>query len=408
MGQGSVLSGTIALSISLVFQYLTILAVIILIARNYSVEEFGVYALIMAITNIFYILVDFGQLDYAVKTMSSNSRYSLINPLIKTKLLIFIILIFALIPVSLLSGTIGSNLCIMALSVLPHGFLLVFNSVYRSMKKYHIEKWLNIFKSMLILLFTGLFIIFELPLFTIFVGYVAAYILTGVLSYIVLRNEVALNTVSKSVFSTLKDSYKYFLAHITEESTIRLVPILLFIISGSLYLAYYDVAYKLFNHLLYFPFVFNSVLLSYISKKKDNLFFSQKTRHYLYIVSLVGLCMFILSEPIILVIFGSDYIGGSMVLKILSVAFLFESMNYMYRTRLISLDRISIVFIVNFFTLITVTILCILLVPLYNHIGAALALATATLFSSVIFNFLSRYYYKQYEKYPYHEKGNFL
>ncbi len=94
------------------------------------------------------------------------------------------------------------------------------------------------------------------------------------------------------------------------------------------------------------------------------------------------------SRFIVTTIFGKEYLTSSDVLRIMAVGFSIHALMGPNGATLISLGHTGVIFSCTLFSGMVAFILCILLIPRYGAIGAALAMASARIISNIFLSLI--------------------
>lgn len=155
--------------------------------------------------------------------------------------------------------------------------------------------------------------------------------------------------------------------------------IMLSIMSGDQAVGLYSASYKIYEGPVLIPAIIGTVFMPplsrlFIDNKNDFMsLFENGLKYVILVAIIVGINGIFLSEPIILLTFGDQYIGSINALKILlaGMAFVF-TINFL-QTVMISIDMQKIVLYVSLFGLSMNVAFNLVLIPLYGYIGAAFA-----------------------------------
>ncbi|MCP5062687.1 MAG: oligosaccharide flippase family protein [Ignavibacteriae bacterium] len=158
---------------------------------------------------------------------------------------------------------------------------------------------------------------------------------------------------------------------------------------GVSMLGIYSLATSVTNFMLQFLNPANQVLMTHFSKKNENnLNFALFTRLLTTIAIVLAICIFVFSDYVIPILFGTKFESSIEIIKILSVAVVFSYLRNMYSSFNNAHNKVKLNIYGNFIGLIFTLVLDILLIPKYGIVGAAYASLTAYL-ASYIFIFIT-------------------
>lgn len=128
-----------------------------------------------------------------------------------------------------------------------------------------------------------------------------------------------------------------------------------------------------------------SLLFSKGNKKDISVFFSKVFNMLTLLIIPMSLGLFILSDDIVVLISGKEYIAASKSLRLLSIAIIFSLYSYMYtQCVLIPLKKESIVFKITLISAIINIFLNFILIPLWGINATALTTIIAEILTFVI------------------------
>jgi O-antigen/teichoic acid export membrane protein len=158
---------------------------------------------------------------------------------------------------------------------------------------------------------------------------------------------------------------------------------------GEVDVGFYDAAYRLVNISslgvgFYIIAVRPTIFRLYKSSFEKFQFACKESIRYLYILILpiiVGIS--ILGDRFILTIFTSEFLPSAIVLNILIWLLLFNGINQILASSLISSDNQIVNLKANILGMILNIVLCLLLIPKLSYIGAGIATTAAAFLTSV-------------------------
>jgi PST family polysaccharide transporter len=156
--------------------------------------------------------------------------------------------------------------------------------------------------------------------------------------------------------------------------------ILLSMMRTDIEVGWYNAALKIFEGLSIFPLMLRQAVSPQMARlfKSDPAEHMVLTRRVLKITvmaaGLIAVCGVVLSEELIHLLFGGEFVGAVLPLQVLFAGYVFLFLNIMVKMIFISIDRQNVLAVLGLFGLTALIGLNVLLIPAYGHVGAALAL----------------------------------
>ncbi len=198
------------------------------------------------------------------------------------------------------------------------------------------------------------------------------------------------------IYSVLKKSFILFVSSSSITIYTKINPIILGFICGDIYVGYYSAAEKLFHAWMRIQNQLGLTLYPHISKmaleksKKETLTFIKKA--LLLTLSLSGfatLGAFVFAKPIIIIVFGKNFVGSIYVLRILSFVFIINGISNILGTQTMLPFNMYKQFLAPTITAVFIgLVFSFILIPHYQHIGAAVAFLFYELWIAGIMFFL--------------------
>jgi len=382
------------LSINNIFNIIFPIITIPYITRVLLPEDFGKIAMVVTLTSLFVILSSLGIPTYAIREVSLLKKEK--NKLIE--------LINELFRINLLSTMIFFVLYLIIINIVPsfkeNINFYYYGSIIILLSSFNIEwiyKGLENYKFISIR--SGIIKIISLFLMLIFVKthedsikylYILIFAQTGnFLLTFISAIKGRLFTYKKIEIKSLKKHIKsvlYFLtSRIMSVIYTTLDTLMLGIISGDKYVALYNISIKLNKILLSFIGSLNNVLfprLSYYLEEKDIELYNKMLRKafkiilYLSIPTFFGLGLY--SRFILNLFVGSQYNGAVITMRVISPVIVIISIGGLTGLQVLCANKAEKEFSQSLFMGALVNlILNLILIPKYNHLGAAIATLAA-------------------------------
>lgn len=160
---------------------------------------------------------------------------------------------------------------------------------------------------------------------------------------------------------------------------------------GDYEVGLYSASYKIYEGPVLIPAIIGSVFMPRLAR----LFIDNKTefmslledglKYVIILAILVAINGIFLSNPVILLTFGDQYVDSVNSLKILLAGMAFVFVINFLQTAMISIDMQKIVLYISLFGLTMNVVVNLILIPLYGYIGAAIATVVTEGLICVIF-----------------------
>jgi len=181
----------------------------------------------------------------------------------------------------------------------------------------------------------------------------------------------------------------------------RIDTVMLSLMVGDQVTGWYNAAYRLIDVIHYIPLLIVAAILppmALYSRENREVLTDIFNRSFRYLVMLalpIGVGMFLLAPRLILFVFGEGFENAAPALRILIWAEVFAFLNYLGGHLLNMIDRQKIYTIIVGATAAFNIILNLLLIPSYQHIGAAVAtLLCELLIFALVYSCIWRYFFK--------------
>jgi len=364
---------------------LLIMAITILLARSLGANRFGIYCFVFIYLGFFGILMDLGVKTILVREISRDRTKA--NKLLGNAIVMRIILsVFALIlacsAISFLKYPFDTKLLIYIASL---SFLVSFSSLYEVIFQIDLKMkypaLVNILNVVMRLLLFVYLIYLKAPLLWFVVAYIIT-LLPGL--FIILRlSRKFIKPKFEIDFGIwrklLKESWPIALTAAFIMLHMRIDQIMLFQMKGPGAIGHYAAAVRLTEALNILPAAFMVSVFPLLSKyfiaSREKL---EKAYHlsfkYMAIIIVpiaMGVC--ILSEPIIRLVYGNQFLSITPVLRILIWSEIFVFLGVVHLNILISVGLQKLDFIFTLSGAVANIILNFLLIPHYGIIGASIA-----------------------------------
>lgn len=359
----------------------------IMIARILGDESFGQYSFIIAFTSIFAILSGLGYDMLIVKELARNKNKTnkYLGNVITIRFLLSIIIFISFIIITCifkLPTEIKSILYLFGAYNFLIYFAKIFQAVFQAYEKMEYILFINIIIHS-IRAASGIFILLNgFGLFILGLVFLFSGIFEVLLSFIICYKKFSRPKIEfnyKFMKKSLKVAIPIGLTSIFSIIFIKIDTLMLTLFKSDAVVGWYNAAYNLTINFTFFPnlfmeALFPSIALFFITSKESLKIAFEKSFKYLFIIGLpltTGITL--LSDKIILIIYGEQFFNSIIALQILSwdilLIFLYRCMYYL----LISAEKQNKITLISGFCVFFNIGLNIILIPSFSYIGAGIA-----------------------------------
>ncbi len=383
----------------------------LIMARNLSIEEFGLFYAVFAFLSLLGVFKTFGfdrALIKFIPEFQHNSKnnlikssiiYAILTQIITNSVIIILVYLFSnFLSIHFFhSPKAGIVLKLMAIAFFIDSFVNVLKFAFQGFKKVVLFAVIDIVRMfvILIILIAGLKMNFGLfsPIFAYIIAPILLLISFG---WLFVRNVFPQFLTSSFAINKklIKDISRYGI-FVMLSGTAAIVlgytdTTILTYFKGVTDVALYNVALPTAKILANLPIAIGSVLLPLTSelwiKKKHNLLKAgiESLYKYSFLISFpLVLIMLSFSNLIISILFGNEYILASNAMRILSIGMIFYTYHFINVNFFLGIGQPQIQSKILYITAIFNIIADIILIPVYGIIGAAIT-TTASFFIMMI------------------------
>ncbi len=370
---------------SQVISYILLFFATIYTARYLGTEGFGILSLALAITGIYAIFADLGLNTFIVREVSKNTSISdkyLTNTFLMKIILALITFFITYLTVTIVnySQEVSLAIYIILISMIFSSFTGILNSIFQAHEKMEYQSLSNILNG-IIMFGIVLFAIYNnLGLLSFAIIYLISSIIILIYSFIVylLKFHISKFEVDLKFWKpTITEAWPFGISGLFAMVFVWIDSFLLSIIIGNDSVGIYNAAYRLIMFLLFIPTILNMVMFPLMSKffvSSENSLKKILRKYFklmLIIAIPIGISTMILSDKIILLIFGSNYTGSIIALQILIWATVFIFLNSAYIQLLQSTNQQRSLMKIATVGMVVNILLNILLIPKFSYIGAS-------------------------------------
>lgn len=382
------------LFIAQIITYLIGFFITMYIARYLGAEGFGILSLALSITAILGITADLGLGTYIVREISKNKlltdKYVSNTALMKVFLsFITFFLIFVLLNLSGYNETIKTVVYIITISVVINAFGSVLTSVFQANERMEYLSVSSILNSSLMLTGTLIGIYFGLDILYFAAIYVIANSINLIYIIVIYLWKYSFPKIDID-FSfwkpTIKEAWPFGITGLSGTIYTYIDSILLSFYSSSEVVGWYSAAYRLMIITLFIPTAVNTAIFPVMSRfhvsAKDSLqLMYEKYFKYMLILGIpIGFGTTILSDKIILLIYGQNYSESIIALQILIWTMVLTFAGASFVQLLQSINKQLLITKISIICVIFNIMLNLVLIPKFSYIGASIA----TVFTEII------------------------
>jgi len=371
-----------------------------IIARILGANDIGLFVFAISLTTIMSVFIDFGLSPVLIRESAKykEKANNFLNNIITVKLIFSIITFFLVaIIINLLNKpTIVQTMVYLAgLVMILDSFTLSFWGIFRAWQNLKYEA-ISITINQILIVIVGLAGVFlKFPLYVLVLALLAGSLFSFVYSLFLIKLKLKFKFKLVWHKTTLKKLFiialPFAFAGIFTRVYNYIDQVLLSILIGDQSLGWYSVAYKMTYALQFIPAAFAAALFPAMSnfylEQKDKLKMVFEQSMYLLIIISVPIAfgVLILADKFIIFLYTTEYQPSILTLQIFIFAVIAIFASYPISSILNACDKQTINTINMGIVMIINILLNIILIPIYQHIGAAIA-ALVSLSFLVILN----------------------
>ncbi len=379
--------------------------IIVMLARGLGAEGFGQYSFAMAFVAFFAIISNFGFHSLLVRNVAKNKSLTnkYINNIITLKLFFGLAALAAIFIVSLFinkSLPVLIAVYILGIEVVVGGFTDIMRALFRAYENMKFDAIAQIIEKIIWAGLLLLVIYMKLTLLNVALAILFSSALGMAISYIfVSRYITKIKFEIDTVFwkHILIQAWPFALMGLFSLINFKIDQIMISFMKGDLLLGIYSASYKIIDILGVLPSLLLTSLYPVFSRfDAENKPLLKKSfdlaLRYVIILSIpVVIGVFLLSNQIIMLLYGAEYFDSISVLKILIFISLISFINTPLYVLLNAIGKQKITLINTAFTAAVNIIMNLILIPTYGINGAAFA----TIVAEITFLGLSYYQLKK-------------
>jgi len=362
----------------------------ILIAKNYSVADFGKFTFALTLAGIFTVIINFGFEPLVTQKLSQQKKtqQNFCNGVLTIKFFLSLLIFIGFVVFALINKNLNSFIFFM-----PFLFFSFFNSfneffraIFRSYKKFSFEAITKILEKIILFCFGLFFLQFSIKkigfpylLSTLFVLIIFIFYLKKI--HINLKFKFYLKDLKK-IFFTVSP---YFLANIFSFLYLRINIFYLSYLQNDFAVGIFGVAQNLALTFNFVPFGIMTVFFPFLSQKK---FFHNYAKISLKFICAVAFILipilFFSADFIIKLFYSEEYIDAIKIFRILITSQAVVAFSMMFMFWLQALEKQKIYTTITIINFCLTAILSFFLVKNFSYQGAAYSILFTEIFSCVV------------------------
>jgi O-antigen/teichoic acid export membrane protein len=356
--------------------------VTIFIARNFSVEEFGVFGFVFSIMTLIALIADFGLKNITIRELARNRSESagFFGEALSFKILLTAIAFTLMIMASFFLERDIRLLSILAgIAILLDGLTDYLRIAFRISEHSQYEATIRAATALILIGLVICIILLKLSLLFILLGYISANLFGLLLSLRLIDQKITYAINATFVRRLMKESWPMFLGLICMTVYSQIDLILIKAYRGVAEVGLYQAAYRLL-----FGFQLISVVHMAMFPRLASLYAAGNTTEYRRLLRIsiflslmalipIGIMMTLFSKEIMGLIFGQHYVRASGAMPLLIWSGVVAFINGFFAYTLIIAGHQKMWLISVFCALASLVIIEITLIPRIGFYGAAIA-----------------------------------
>ncbi|MBI2357068.1 oligosaccharide flippase family protein [Candidatus Dojkabacteria bacterium] len=379
-----------------------------ILARFLGVSTYGEFSNIFSITATISFLADFGSSTVVTRDIASGKRSpeEVLKVYTKAKLEIslLVLFLFAIIGFSFDRSNMHLYLLLGIYNIIQNGVLLFYYAILRGKKAFKEESLSKLINLSGMIVGFGIFIFFQNMVAASLMYLLSAlFPLFYLYKYLNKKYSLKFEDLWNKVQSirSFHLHWKIGVGNFFEGLT-QIIPIIAInYLSGAYSLGLFSAAYRLITPFLLLNTIANYFLMPYIAENYGKISLSKKKilAGILLIVSYIGIS-YLVSEPLIKVIYGLDYIGALHLFRILILLPIFDIFALVQMTQLASREREKTYLFSSIANVFITVLMIFIAISLIEETALAVTIAVvANRFIAILLRIiLNKIYDNKYEK----------
>ena len=359
---------------------------VILIARYLGVSEFGILTFGISFASLMAIFMDLGISTYTTRDLSRDpelaSKY--IGNGIPLKIVLSLLSFFASLAILIIMGYDSLTIEVALIFTIQFIFFTMghlFNGAFQAYGKLKYQAISIILNSCLLLIGTLFVIVTDLGIYSVAMVYLTSSLITLTYLYIKSNSEIVRASLQFDLAfwkKSVKNAIPFGLTGIFTSIYFLIDTVMLSFMKGSVAVGIYSSAYKIITVFTTLYMVYNFVIFPLMSSLYKNsadmlkISYEKSVKYLLMMVLPIAIGISYYAEPVVLLIYGSQFAHASYVLQILIWNVIFLFINGASTLLLNSSNKEVAVTKINFIACIFNFITNLILISYFSYIGASI------------------------------------
>jgi O-antigen/teichoic acid export membrane protein len=371
---------------------------IVLASRFLDMADFGKLMYAVSYTAIFAIFAEMGLSRYLMLNTAQNSRVN--RPFLRKTTLLkhafsglsyFVMLIVILFLKNEWQARV--LVAVIGFSVILLSYSIFYNSIFRSLERTSFQFVAAFWEKPILLILTVVFALSGWGLLAFGVAILLSRVIPLLIARYLLQKKIEYDPQDddSSINLVLKNSLPFALFAIFGSIYNQIDTVILSSLKGDEAVAIYQAALRLILIILVLPeaiteSIFPRLTQLYSSSSNDRFSFQRRSVKFLVLVGfMVSMIFFILSDVLIRVIYGEQYLEASLILKLMSGILVIRFSAYVLGTALTAAMQQTTRTIAVAMTCVINIALNFWLIPKYGVIGATVSAIATNVFLLILY-----------------------
>jgi O-antigen/teichoic acid export membrane protein len=396
------LKDSLYMLLSVILKLATTIIIFMVLAREWGVSEFGLFTYIFTLTSLLALLVDYGFALKLVKDISKTPqkiKYIVSEALCSKIILSLMVIILSCIWMVLFPADrlFLKLYWLLLFAAIFFSFSQFFLLPFRALNKFKEETKVSLQSNLLYLIIVFILIWNNAGQILVAIGFLVSRVISLFLSYKVYKKNLGNITLNlkfiKPSFNLLKSNFPYAIHLAIGTLYVHVDTIIIHYFLGNEAVGKYQAALRIIIGAQIFAEVLTNVYLPKLSKLSDHndkliALGKNMTRQLLIIGALVAVVLIGISEKIIVLFYGYEYLGAAELLTLFSFILLVKYINASYGAILTISNKQSVRALFALFSLLANIILSFCLIPIFYINGS--------IYSAIITNVILMFLYITY------------
>ncbi|ABO35609.1 polysaccharide biosynthesis protein [Methanococcus maripaludis C5] len=357
----------------------------IYMARYLGTESFGIISFALALTGMFSVFLDMGTYSLTIREVARDTSLTekYLGNSIAIKLILSIFTFLLILGMTNIMGYPKETtyvIYILFIYTIFSAYNNIFYSIYQAHEKMAYFGVGGLINSFLIFLSTMVGVYCNAPMYYFAYAYLFSNIFVFIYNMVITNlNFTKINFFADFSFwkDFLKNAWPFALSGIFVTIYFWMDSIMISYFIDESSVGLYSAAYRLVYVLLFIPSVYFSTMYPILSKKyRDSgavkLIYGRSLKYFAILGVFMGSLTTLFSENIISLIYGNEFMGSAIALKILIWATAFSFLAHSTLYTLNSINKPLIYTKITAFSAILNIVLNFMIIPTYGYVGASM------------------------------------